>query len=649
MSSPKPAVMPLVAAIASVLSVSAHAESSSQAMETIVVTAAGYEQLQVDAPASISVISRDELEKRYYRDVTDALRDVPGVVITGGGDTTDISLRGMSSKYTLMLVDGKRQSSRETRPNSDGPGIEQGWLPPLQAIERIEVIRGPMSTLYGSDAIGGVINIITRKFGKEWSGNVQLDTIIQEDSRSGDQRSANFYLSGALIEDKLGLQLYGQTTQRDEDKIVNGFEDKSLNSVTGKLNYQINDDNLIQFETGISEQERRGNAGMSVEENGKDSVNEYRRTHYAVTHQGNWDDISTDSYVQYEISDNKTRKMEIANTTAKSTAFLTLGDHMVTVGAEFTHASLDDESSNKAKTSGRTHISNTQMAAFIEDDWSLTDTFSLTLGGRFDHDENYGEHFSPRAYGVWHFAEDWTLKGGVSTGFRSPQLREITADWAQVSRGGNIYGNPDLSPEKSVNTEIGLLYSSLGGLNAGLTLFNNDFKDKITRVTCPTSICTEGQNDWGADPTYRVNVDKAVTRGVEATLATPLTETISINASYTYTDSEQKSGKYKGMPLNQLPKHLANAGMDWAATDNLGSWVKVTYRGKESQPVTTPSSKTFIAPSYTFVDAGINYQLTDNARVKAAIYNLFDEAVTYEKYQYVEDGRRYWLGMDIAF
>ncbi|MFZ6044403.1 TonB-dependent receptor plug domain-containing protein, partial [Vibrio natriegens] len=86
-----------------------------------------------------SVISRDELEKRYYRDVTDALRDVPGVVITGGGDTTDISLRGMSSKYTLILVDGKRQSSRETRPNSDGPGIEQGWLPPLQAIERIEV------------------------------------------------------------------------------------------------------------------------------------------------------------------------------------------------------------------------------------------------------------------------------------------------------------------------------------------------------------------------------------------------------------------------------------------------------------------------------------------------------------------------------
>ncbi len=91
-----------------------------------------------------------------------------------------------------MLVDGKRTTSRETRPNSDGPGIEQGWLPPLQAIERIEVIRGPMSTLYGSDAIGGVINIITRRDQHEWHGNVQLSTLLQEKRASGDEQSAKF-------------------------------------------------------------------------------------------------------------------------------------------------------------------------------------------------------------------------------------------------------------------------------------------------------------------------------------------------------------------------------------------------------------------------------------------------------------------------
>ena len=87
-----------------------------------------------------------------------------------------------------------------------------------------------------------------------------------------------------------------------------------------------------------------------------------------------------------------------------------------------------------------------------------------------------------------------TLKGGVSTGFRAPDLRQTVAGWGQVSRGGNMYGNPNLTPEKSVTEEIGLLYDDGEGFNAGLTLFNNDFKDKITRVACPLSQCTEGPN-----------------------------------------------------------------------------------------------------------------------------------------------------------
>ncbi|MGL6351514.1 MAG: TonB-dependent receptor plug domain-containing protein, partial [Aeromonas sp.] len=140
--------------------------------EVMVVTASGFQQKIEDSAASISVITREQLEKRAYRDVTDALKDVPGVVVTGGGSSSDISIRGMGSKYTLMLVDGKKVDSRGTRPNSDGPGIEQGWLPPLQAIERIEVVRGPMSSRYGSDAMGGVINVITRKTtGLAWQGS----------------------------------------------------------------------------------------------------------------------------------------------------------------------------------------------------------------------------------------------------------------------------------------------------------------------------------------------------------------------------------------------------------------------------------------------------------------------------------------------
>lgn len=231
----------------------------------------------------------------------------------------------------------------------------------------------------------------------------------------------------------------------------------------------------------------------------------------------------------------------------------------------------------------------------------------------------------------------------------SPQLREITQGWAQVSGGGNIYGNPALTPETSVNKEISLMYQGESGLDASLTVFHNDFKDKITRVTCPETFCVNDVHFNNKPPTYRVNVDEAVTQGVEATLAMPVTETVYMSSSYTFTDSEQKTGAYKGMPLQQLPKHLFNVDVSWQTTDNLESWTKVTYRGEEMDPVTGPSRNSIVEPAYTFVDAGVTYQLTDNTKIKGAIYNLLDEEISYADYGYVEDGRRYWLGLDVAF
>ncbi|EGR0603477.1 iron-regulated outer membrane virulence protein, TonB receptor family [Vibrio cholerae] len=647
MSRFNPSPVSLSVALGLMFSASAFAQDTTKIDETMVVTAAGFSQAIQNAPASISVISREDLESRYYRDVTDALKNVPGVTVTGGGDNTDISIRGMGSNYTLILVDGKRQTSRQTRPNSDGPGIEQGWLPPLQAIERIEVIRGPMSTLYGSDAIGGVINIITRKDQQQWSGNVQLSTVVQENRASGDEQSANFFVTGPLS-DALSLQVYGQTTQRDEDEIEHGYGDKSLRSLTSKLNYQLNPDHQLQLEAGVSAQDRENNVGKSAQSSGSKTDNEYRRNHIAVSHQGDWQDVGqSDTYLQYEENTNKSREMSIDNTVFKSTLVAPIGEHMLSFGVEGKHESLEDKTSNKI--SSRTHISNTQWAGFIEDEWALAEQFRLTFGGRLDHDKNYGSHFSPRVYGVWNLDSAWTVKGGVSTGFRAPQLREVTQDWGQVSRGGNIYGNPDLQPETSINKELSLGYLSDTGLSASLTAFHNDFKDKITRVKCPDSICTSGKNQFGADPTYRVNIDEAETYGAEAEFGFPITDTIDFGSSYTYTRSEQKTGEFAGKPLEKLPKHLFSSSLNWQTTDRLSSWTNLNYRGKEVQSNGSASSSKKMAPSYTFIDAGITYALTDTATIKAAVYNLFDQDVNYAEYDYVEDGRRYWLGLDIAF
>ena len=644
----------LLASAISSLACGAVAAQETPQLNDIVVTASGFEQQISSAPASISVISREELERGHYQNVTDALRDVPGVVVTGGGagdNGNDISIRGMPSQYTLILVDGRPQNSRESRPNGSA-GFEQDWLPPLQAIERIEVVRGPMSTLYGSDAIGGVINVITRKVADTWHGNIQLDTVLQEDSASGDSRQANFYLSGPLVADRLGLQLYGRTSERDEDDIENGYEEKSLQSLTARLSLAASDNHDFTAEAGITEQDRRSLVGRSAPAEGcrggcTDSIGEYTNSHVALTHSGRFEWGTSETFVQRERSENQSRDIEITNTTAKTSAVIPLGMHMLTVGASWEEESLEDGTTNQI--SDRTAVENSQWALFMEDEWMLTNAWALTGGLRLDDDDNYGSHLSPRLYSVWNMTPEWTLKGGVSTGYRSPNLREITPDWGQISRGGNVYGNPDLEPETSLNKEIALLYGSDAGLNGSLTLFHNDFEDKITRIACPINICNAGPNQFGSDPTYRVNIDDAVTQGVEASLSAPLSDTLALTASYTFTDSEQKSGEYAGEPLTQLPRHQVSATLDWDVNARLSQWTKVSYRGEESQPTTGPSQSSIVAPSYTFVDAGIGYQLNDSTTVNAGIYNLFDERITYDEYGYVDDGRRVWLGLNVAF
>lgn len=638
----------------------AHAAEDDVQLNDVVVTAAGYAQQVTQAPASISVVSREQLEKKAYRDITDALRDVPGVIVTGGGagdNGADISMRGMPAQYTLVLVDGRRQSSRESRPNGSA-GFEQDWLPPLQAIERIEVIRGPMSTLYGSDAIGGVINVITRKVADDWHGNVRAGATLQEDSDSGNANQEQLYVSGPLADDLLGLQVYGQYQKREEDDIEQGYEDKDLQSLTAKFALTPSENHDFGVEVGKETQDRASHVGKSAPAEGcrggcTDSYSEHDREHYALTHTGRWGFATSDSYVQRESTDNKSRDIEITNTVANTQWVLPLSRHIVTLGANYEKEELDDQNTNQI--SDRTQVSNDQWALFAEDEWLLTQDFSLTGGVRLDDNENYGSHVSPRLYGVWQAAPRWTLKGGVSTGYRAPGLREVTADWGAISRGGTTYGNPDLEPETSLNKELALLYSAPRGLKASVTLFHNDFEDKITRVRCgsATACPPVTQYDTDDDGTLRtntrINVNEAVTQGVELSLSSPLTETLILSTSYTYTDSEQKSGEYEGNPLTQLPKHQFSGTLDWTPVARLNAWTRLTYRGKESQPVEGPSSSSIRAPSYTFVDSGGSWQVTEQAKLMLGVYNMFDEDIGYDEYGYVNDGRRYWIGASLDF
>ena len=229
----------------------------------------------------------------------------------------------------------------------------------------------------------------------------------------------------------------------------------------------------------------------------------------------------------------------------------------------------------------------TTWALFAEDEWLLTDSLFLTLGARYDRHDAFGGNVSPRSYLVWNTTDNWTLKGGVSRGYKTPNLNDLHDGINGATGQGKTItiGNPNLQPETSTSTEVGAYYDNLGGFNASATLFYNEFSDKISSgdpIAHPLCASNTNRNDPTLNGTcgQKINIDKAVTHGVELAAKFPIVEDWSLKTSYTFTDSEQKSGDNQGEPLTNTPKHMLNATLNWEATEQLNTWVSGEYRSK---------------------------------------------------------------------
>ncbi len=597
----------LTISLFSLFSQSALAQATGQdKIENITVTASGFEQLLSQAPASVSVIDRKQLAQRAYKDITDALRDVPGVTVTGGGYRQDISVRGLPAQYTTILVDGKKQTGRESQPNGSG-GYEQDWLPPLDSIERIEIVRGPMSTLYGSDAMGGVINIITRKNYRKWSGNLRAETKIQGNSDSGADSQIQLAFSGPLIENLLSITASGLYQKREEDDIERGYAEKELRNMRTAFHLTPNTSDTLTFEYILQDQTRTSTPGKSLPERNSLSETESERHSYALTHEGKYKDLTSRSYVQQESVENVGRNITIDNLVANTQWSLILNEsHMVTLGAEFLEESLDDFDTNSGDA---TNIENSQWSVYGEDEWRLTDKLAFTLGLRLDDNEQFSSQVSPRAYAVYNINDNWVLKGGVSTGYRTPELREMAEGWVQESRGGNIYGNPALSPETTVNKEIALYFSGDDGFEYSITAFHNDFDDKIAIATCELDVCLDDTDR------YNINIDEAESYGAELAARYNIGNW-SFNGAYSYTRSEQKTGANEGLPLVQQPKHLFTLNTTYRLSETGEVWSRWTVRGEETA-LTSVSSRSILSPGVGVFDIGYNTKLTRNIKLLA--------------------------------
>jgi outer membrane receptor for ferrienterochelin and colicins len=673
----------LAFAVMSAMSAAVHAEGQMMQddvtkLETIVVTTAGgFEQNIADAPASISVITGEELQKKSYTDVIDAVKNMPGVSVQGGGNNKEITIRGMGASYTKYLVNGRPVSAgRTVNGNGTDGGKIGAYLPPIDMIERIEVVRGPMSSLYGSDAMGGVINIITKKASSSnWHGSISPEYTKSNNDYANDSYGVGFYAAGPLIKDKLSLSLDGNFQGNDESDYVGGEGQKSGSSESEKkirklgteLVWNVNEHHDIGLRYDFTNQQYTTTLGKSVGIASQASTNENEKELYTLTHKANYDHFTVDSYYQDEttkkvysgaVSDQKQEELQVFNT--QGTFFL--DDHTLTLGGQYQTEKITDTTNGLASVTGLTTLDRWLFALYAENEWNITDDFALTLGARFNKDEYFGGEVTPRIYGVYHLTDVLTLKGGVSTGYKQPAISQISEGFgSRTGKGsGVIIGNPDLSPEKSTSYELGFNFSDPElGLTSSLMVFKSDFKDKIVENRlCETPGTTNSSpvQDWKCSANgnpYRfvsqmMNVSDAEMKGVEFALDYDLLYNLRASTSYTYTKSEQKSGEFKGQALNKMPKHMLNMGLDYDVSDTWNTWMDYNYRGKTSDYLSRTSMGNG-TPAYGTFDAGAVFKASEKLSLTAGVYNIANKEITNSEYDIVLDGRRYTVGMNIKF
>jgi outer membrane receptor for ferrienterochelin and colicins len=636
----------------------------------VVITGSGYAQKIKDTPATISVISQADLKKRAYRDITDALQDVPGVFVTGGGSTSDFSIRGAESGQTLVLIDGKRINTRETRPNSDGPGIEQGWMPPLETIERIEVVKGPMSSLYGSDAMGGVINIITKKLNDGWRGSVGTSLIQQVHKESGNTYQIDGYAAGSLVKNLLQMKVTGSYSDRNEDKFVGGFTERVIKAFGTEFSLTPNANNTFKLSYDYNRQERNQNPGYSLGPKAKSSRNNYERNVLALSHKGDYSNFHTNSYIQYDNTNNPNRDMRYETLSAYSLNNFSIKDHVISFGAEYRYERLNDLGNKMKSENGEvvTKLTRWNWSAFAEGNWKLVNKLHLVTGARLDNDENYGANFTPRGYLVWSATNNFTFKGGASWGYKAPGLRAVNPGWGQVTGGGTqdgvIIGNKDLKPEKSFNQELTVMFEdNKKVINLSVTGFNTDFKNKLVEVRkCNnTEECKQFEALYNHIYDFistRENLGKANSMGLEANLGVNVSKDIVLKANYTYTDTKIKSDEIPALynkPYARIPKHMANVNLSWKANDSFEFWSRGNYRSESQPGVSRGRAQEYPIPSYFLLDLGTVYRLNKHVRFTFGVYNLLDKDIRNDttdpasNFGFRIDGIRYQFGANYFF
>ncbi len=569
---------------------------------------------------AITVIDSEQLKNRAALSVSDLLRDVPGLAVSRSGvqgSATQIRVRGAEANHLLVLIDGV-----EANDPSQSDELNWGTLSAAD-IERIEVIRGPQSSLRGSDAMAGVVNIVTRRADRPLSANLFTET-----------GSFGTYNSGLSIGSKQGdfdgrlsvnhIETEGENISRTGSE-KDGYRNTNINLNAG---WTVSDELRLSFAArqsdGMNEFDGDSDFDGFVED--QDKVSEFRNSTMRV--QGDY--VSVDGRFQHKLviaqsnNDNEAFDAGVLGNYTSSTK-----DQYQYVGSVFW-----DESSQRLSVLAEREEEDFQQRGAIDDYGiygiydpnqdrerntdsiaieyrnDISDALSLAASARYDDNSEFDSANTVRVEAVYQLNDGTRLRSAYGTAIKNPTFTERFGFYT------NFIGNPSLEPEESTSWELGIdqiLFDN--SLTLSATLFDTELKNEINgSAVDPVTFGYTAVNKEG----------KSQRQGVELTAIGTLTNSLSLNAAYTYTDSVEWDDE-TGVYIDEVrrARHMASLNLSWQAMDNLHINTNVQHNGSQTDVV---FPDIVALDSYTLVNLNANFSATEKLDVYLRLDNLFDES-----------------------
>ena len=637
----------------SVLNVASAEEMQTFEMDEFVVTASRVATSKVDTPANISVINSETLAEKNYSDVTEALADVPGVNMLGSGakgtNMGDDPIMINGDTRVLVLIDGRRVnlgSSGTTGAN---------MLPPVEAIERVEVLKGGGSALYGTDAVGGVINIITKK-GSDVGNKVTLRAV------GGSWGTEQYGLTASgTNESGLGVFVAASKERRGNFDYKNqhggvvemknsGYNTEGVNV---KLDQTIGDDDRITFAFEHNNSEGGSPFGYypyNLSDN-------FKRINNNVSLRYDWNETNTNQgYIQ--VYKNHQHSQFFSEDTYNQSNFID-----ESVGIELQqNFKLDDKSEmtagvdyyktnveNEFAYAGERSINN--KAVFVEHRWKFDDSWQLNTGVRYDKHSEYGSEVTPKIALNKKINEDSNVYLSWGKVFNAP-----TTDELYNNNTGMGESNPNLNPENGDVWTLGGNTKLSDKTSLSASIFYSNIDDAIDWYDTGVPIDPSDPNSYTLWKVENVNKEKR--RGMELSINHNFDDHLSAYASYTYMQIKQDKGNGYERNTKEKPNtykvglKYKNAGWTYTAdmTAVSGQMVKVL-----TNPVYN-SYDGYTDRNYFVLNLGAQYKVNDNLKIFANAYNLTD--ARYQEYggygssfeaRYPMPSRSFIIGAEYTF